>query len=44
MSLSVTESKYLSTGNNSFSVSYMDVLGNTSTYSDTVYCSSSSCY
>jgi alpha-tubulin suppressor-like RCC1 family protein len=44
LSLSVTESKYLSNGNNSFSVSYMDVLGNTSTYSDTVYCSSSSCY
>ena len=44
LSLSVTESKYLSTGNNNFCVSYKDVLGNTSTYSDAVYCTSSTCY
>ena len=36
--------KYLSTGNNNFSVLYYDILGYTSTFPDEVHCSSSSCY
>ena len=45
LSLSVSKSRYFSSGNNNYYVWYKDVLGNISEgYSDSVYCSSSSCY
>jgi len=45
LSETVTSSKYLSSGNNNFYVWYKDVLENISAqYTDSMYCSSSSCY
>ena len=44
LSTTVTVSKYLTTENNYISVTYKDVLGNQTSYADTIYCSSSSCY
>ena len=45
LSETVTSSKYLSSGNSNFYVWYKDVLENISAqYTDSIYCSSSSCY
>ena len=45
LSETVSSSKYLSSGNNNFYVWYKDVLENISAqYTDSMYCSSSSCY
>ena len=45
LSLTVTSSINLSAGNNNFYVWYKDVLGNFSgTYTDSMYCNSSTCY
>ncbi|SVD45122.1 uncharacterized protein METZ01_LOCUS397976, partial [marine metagenome] len=45
LSLSVSKSRYFSSGNNYYYVWYKDVLGNISEgFSDSVYCTTSSCY
>ena len=45
LSLTVSKTRYLETGNNYFFDWYKDLLGNISeVYSDSIYCSSSSCY